>query len=105
MGEGGATRSEESLKVKWAEAARSNGRVFPPTASARVSVRIAPTFAHALSRGLGSSLCFAPAFAPGETPFRMTVGFGRGGALRALLHPHAVILNAIPGGRRWAGME
>jgi hypothetical protein len=31
-----------------------------------------PASTPALSRGLGSSLRFAPAFARGETPFRMT---------------------------------
>jgi hypothetical protein len=37
------------------------------------TVRIAPPASTpALSRGLGSSLRFAPAFARGETPFRMT---------------------------------
>jgi len=41
-----------------------------------LSVRIAPpASAPALSRGLGSSLRFASAFARGETSFRMTVVF------------------------------
>ena len=46
------------------------------TASARVPSAIAPpASAPARSRGLGSSRRFAPAFAHGETPFRMTVFF------------------------------
>ena len=41
-----------------------------------VTFRIAPpASAPALSRGLGSSLRFAPAFAHGKTPFSMTVFF------------------------------
>ena len=35
-----------------------------PTASARITFRIGPTFAHALSRGLGSSLRFARRLRP-----------------------------------------
>ncbi len=43
---------------------RRGGAEGEPTASARLCVRIAPAFAHALSRGLGSSTPFRPLLRP-----------------------------------------